>query len=67
VTSPIETAQIAPTVLAALGLDSDRLTAVREEHTQILPGFDLDSGKSPTSRNRATSAPLGALSRHASG
>ena len=45
VTSPIETAQIAPTILAALGLDPDRTTAVREEHTQILPGLDLDSGK----------------------
>jgi hypothetical protein len=46
VTSPVETAQIAPTILAALGLDPERLIAVREERTQVLPGLDLDTGKS---------------------
>jgi hypothetical protein len=37
VTSPVETAQIAPTILLALGLDPNALQAVRLEHTQILP------------------------------
>jgi hypothetical protein len=46
VTSPVETAQIAPSILAALGLDPDKLIAVREENTQILPGLDLDDGRS---------------------
>jgi hypothetical protein len=46
VTSPVETAQIAPTILAALGLDPETLTAVQEQGTQVLPGLDLDSGKS---------------------
>ena len=46
VTSPVETAQIAPTILAALGLDPDQLTAVRKQGTQVLPGLDLDFGKS---------------------
>jgi hypothetical protein len=42
VTSPVETYQIAPTILAALGLDPEKLDAVREEGTQVLPGLDLD-------------------------
>jgi hypothetical protein len=42
VTSPVETAQIAPTILAALGLDPDALTAVQQEHTQILPDVFAD-------------------------
>jgi hypothetical protein len=46
VTSPVETAQIAPTILAALGLDPEKLTAVQKEGTQVLPGLDLDFGKS---------------------
>jgi hypothetical protein len=46
VTSPVETTQVAPTILAALGLDPNKLTAVQEEGTQILPGLELDSGKS---------------------
>ena len=46
VTSPVETAQIAPTILAALGLDWNELTAVQQEGTQVLPGLDLDTGKS---------------------
>ena len=41
VTSPIETTQIAPTILKALGLDPHSLEAVRIEHTQALPGFRL--------------------------
>jgi hypothetical protein len=47
VTSPVETYQIAPTILAALGLDPNNLTAVQKEGTQVLPGLDLDIGKSP--------------------
>ena len=41
VTSPVETYQIAPTILAALGLDPDKLTAVQQEGTQVLPGLGL--------------------------
>jgi hypothetical protein len=39
VTSPVETAQIAPTILAALGFDPEKLTAVQEEGTEVLPGL----------------------------
>jgi hypothetical protein len=39
VTSPVETAQIAPTILTALGLDPEKLTAVQKEGTQVLPGL----------------------------
>ncbi|HTV46522.1 MAG TPA: alkaline phosphatase family protein [Stellaceae bacterium] len=39
VTSPVETAQIAPTILAALHLDPEKLTAVQKEGTQVLPGL----------------------------
>jgi arylsulfatase A-like enzyme len=45
VTSPVETAQVAPTILAALGLDPGKLIAVQKEGTQILPGLGLDSQK----------------------
>jgi hypothetical protein len=38
-TSPVQTAQVAPTLLAALGIDPDRLQAVRIEGTQVLPGL----------------------------
>jgi arylsulfatase A-like enzyme len=37
VTSSVTTLQIAPTILAALGLDPSKLTAVQEEGTQVLP------------------------------
>ena len=36
---PVQTAQIAPTILVLLGLDADALTAVRAEHTTVLPGL----------------------------
>jgi hypothetical protein len=36
--SSVETTQVAPTILALLGLDPSRLTAVQVEGTQILPG-----------------------------
>jgi hypothetical protein len=38
-TSPVLTAQVAPTLLRALGLDPESLQAVRREGTQVLPGF----------------------------
>jgi arylsulfatase A-like enzyme len=44
VTSPVETLQIAPTILKALGLDPYQLQAVQKEHTQVLPDVPLDSG-----------------------
>lgn len=37
VTSPVETAQIAPTILAALGFNPHKLTAVQLQGTQLLP------------------------------
>lgn len=46
VTGPVETYEIAPTILEALGLDPGKLTAVQKEGTQVLPGLDLDTGKS---------------------
>ena len=42
VTSPVETTQIAPTILAALGLDPDALESVRLEHTQVLPDVTFE-------------------------
>jgi hypothetical protein len=45
VTGPVETAQIAPTILAVLGLDPDTLTAVQSEGTQVLPGLELDRAR----------------------
>jgi hypothetical protein len=46
VTTAVQTAQIAPTILAALGLDPYQLQAVQLEHTQLLPAvqFDADEG-----------------------
>jgi hypothetical protein len=43
VTSPVETAQIAPTILSALGLDPKALQSVQLEHTQVLPGVPTNS------------------------
>ena len=39
VDDPVETRQIAPTALTALGLGADRLDAVRAEMTAALPGI----------------------------
>jgi len=44
--SPVETTQVAPTIQEALGVDPNKLMAVQIEGTQVLPGLDLDSGKS---------------------
>jgi hypothetical protein len=45
VTSPVETNQVAPTILKALGLDVNKLQAVHIEGTQVLPGVNLDSDR----------------------
>jgi len=37
--APVETTQIAPTILRLLGLDPDDLQAVQIEHTRVLPGL----------------------------
>ncbi len=39
--SPVQTTQIAPTILDALGLEPHELAAVRREHTSVLPGLRL--------------------------
>ncbi len=45
VVSPVETTQVAPTILAALGLDPNDLQAVQIEHTQVLPEVPFSSGQ----------------------
>lgn len=42
ITIPVETLQVAPTVLAALGLNPNSLDAVRAEGTTVLPGIPFD-------------------------
>ena len=44
VTTPVQTKQVAPTILEALGLNPQSLKAVRLEHTPILPGLPLRLG-----------------------
>jgi arylsulfatase A-like enzyme len=39
VSDPVETTQVAPTILDLLGLNPSRLTAVQTEGTQVLPGL----------------------------
>jgi predicted AlkP superfamily pyrophosphatase or phosphodiesterase len=39
VTQPAQTAEIAPTILTALGLDPAELAAVKQEGTSVLPGL----------------------------
>jgi hypothetical protein len=41
VSSPVETSQVAPTIIKALGLSPRELEAVRKEGTQVLPGLRL--------------------------
>jgi hypothetical protein len=43
VTGPVQTLQIAPTILQALGLNPNSLQAVEEEDTQVLPGVSFNS------------------------
>jgi arylsulfatase A-like enzyme len=40
-TAPVETEQIAVTALDALGLDPNKLTGARKEHTKALPGTGI--------------------------
>jgi len=37
--SPVQRAQVAPTILDALGISPESLQAVRREHTEALPGL----------------------------
>jgi Type I phosphodiesterase / nucleotide pyrophosphatase len=46
-TSPVSTTQVAPTILAALGLPPDRLQAVAKEGTTALPGIGWRARTSP--------------------
>ena len=41
VTTPVSTAQVAPTILAVLGLAPGNLQAVQREGTQVLPEVPL--------------------------
>ena len=41
VTTAVETTQVAPTILQALGLDPNSLDAVKMERTQVLPGLSF--------------------------
>ncbi len=41
VSAPVATAQVAPTILTALGLDRNALQAVQQEGTAILPGLPV--------------------------
>jgi hypothetical protein len=43
--SSVETTQVAPTILALLGLDPNNLTAVQVEGTQVLPGVIAHRGR----------------------
>ena len=46
--APVETTQVAPTILAVLGLNPSALTAVRSEDTQVLPGLGCTrTGREP--------------------
>jgi hypothetical protein len=47
VTAEVQTAQIAPTVLQALGLDPNSLDAVRAEGTPVLPALPFGSNELP--------------------
>jgi arylsulfatase A-like enzyme len=39
ITTPVQTAQVAPTILQALGLDPGSLQGVQQQGTQVLPGL----------------------------
>ncbi|HSR07151.1 MAG TPA: alkaline phosphatase family protein [Bryobacteraceae bacterium] len=43
VTSFVETTQVAPTILKALGLDPNKLDGVQKEGTPVLPGLDFEN------------------------
>ncbi len=42
ITTPVETTEVAPTILKALGLDPNSLDAVRKEGTPVLPGINFN-------------------------
>jgi len=42
--TPVETTQIAPTILRALGLEPGTLQAVQIEKTGVLPGLFVEAG-----------------------
>jgi hypothetical protein len=44
--APVRTAQVAPTIARALGLDPEELEAVRRERTEALPGFPASARRS---------------------
>ena len=46
--SPVETTQIAPTILEALGIEPDELKAVRLERTPLLPGLSRRDERNET-------------------
>ncbi|MBV9677970.1 MAG: alkaline phosphatase family protein [Acidobacteriaceae bacterium] len=41
ITIPVQTTQVAPTILQALGINPVRLQAVQQEKTQVLPGISF--------------------------
>jgi hypothetical protein len=43
---PVRTAQVAPTIVAALGLNPQSLDGVQKEGTEVLPGLGLDAAPS---------------------
>ena len=45
ITAEVQTAQVAPTILQALGLDPLSLDSVRQEGTTVLPGLGLNSSR----------------------
>jgi hypothetical protein len=45
ITFPVSTTQVAPTILAALGLRPDSLQAVKQEGTAVLPAVEWDSSR----------------------
>src|SRR5262249_30838136 len=52
VKTPVTTAQVAPSILSALGIDPGQLGAVRKEDTQVLPFlFDCSNNNSDSNNN----------------
>ena len=45
ITVPVETIQVAPTILQVLGLDPTKLEAVQLEGTSVLPGINFNCGR----------------------
>jgi hypothetical protein len=42
--TPVQTTQVAPTILQVLGIDPENLHAVRQEETAVLPGLFVGRG-----------------------